>query len=130
MKKITRLTLIENMSGDNIAFNGFTVRPGAFFGIAETNDGAFPAYWSGWISAGCIALYRLTESKPEMKWVDEEDVDYFTINCNRDFEAEYEEECERSENEEIGYEPKRGNFVPWFAPWIAKKKKPQSEEEL
>jgi hypothetical protein len=111
------IKLIENRSGETFPFAGVTVAPGNFFGLAETEKGTFPAFWSGWISANRIALYILDgEEKPQPIWVDGEDVETWSVETDRDFEAEYAEKyAEWADDDYYGYGPCEGDIVPWFA---------------
>jgi len=110
------IKMLENTSERTFDYNGFTVAPGNFFGLAETDKGTFPAFWSGWISGGCIALYILDgKADPSPIWVDGEDVDTFSIDTDRDFEAEYAEKYDEWAASDYGFAPNEGDYIPWFA---------------
>lgn len=109
-----KLTLIEHAVPKTVERGGYIVRPGNFFGYLFEDGRKYPAFWSGWISAHCIALHVRRDGVDSFQWIDETDLDEWNILTVRDFWEPYLAEVDEVNRTNFGYYPNEGDYIPFF----------------
>ena len=113
-----KLVLVEHSVPETVQRGGYTVRPGNFFGYLFEDGQQYPAFWSGWISGYCIALYVMRDGIDSFQWIDEDDLDEWDILTERDYLGEYTAEWLEANRASYGAFVYEGDYVPFFQKYI------------
>lgn len=109
-----KLVLIEHVVPETIQRGGYTVKPGNFYGYLYEDARKYPAFWSGWISEYCIALHVMRDGVDDFSWIDEDNIDDWSILTARNFWGPFFAEVDEVSQTNFGYYPNVGDYVPFF----------------